>query len=46
MLFKGIAYITYDDFASAKTAVTNLDKRILQDISTKDGLNVQFSKLK
>jgi len=43
---KGIAYIQYDEFASAKTALTALDNMSIPGISREQGLQISFSKLR
>eukprot|EP00927_Polykrikos_kofoidii_P033541 TRINITY_DN2835_c0_g2_i1.p1 TRINITY_DN2835_c0_g2~~TRINITY_DN2835_c0_g2_i1.p1 ORF type:complete len:570 (+),score=91.31 TRINITY_DN2835_c0_g2_i1:219-1712(+) len=43
---KGVAYIKYTDFNGARAAVANLDGKHIQGISTLQGLNVQFSKVR
>jgi RNA recognition motif-containing protein len=43
---KGVAYIKYTDFSAAKAAVAGLDRKHIQGVSTQQGLNVQFSKVR
>eukprot|EP00929_Paragymnodinium_shiwhaense_P017467 TRINITY_DN12675_c0_g1_i1.p1 TRINITY_DN12675_c0_g1~~TRINITY_DN12675_c0_g1_i1.p1 ORF type:complete len:565 (+),score=133.66 TRINITY_DN12675_c0_g1_i1:82-1695(+) len=42
---KGVCYVQYRDFTPAATAVATLDRRVMQNITTKDGLNIKFSKI-
>lgn len=43
---KGVAYITFNDFASANTALENLKGQNVPGLSREQGLNISFSKLR
>jgi len=43
---KGVAYITFNDFASANAALENLKGQNVPGLSREQGLNISFSKLR